>query len=272
MKFGIEIEYSYGPPFEDLVDLLWLKGMRARVQGHYSHTAGTDGYWVIKPDGSVAGGEVVSPILDEDDMQSVITVIEVMEAYCESDEHCGIHIHVDASEMTFQNIRNLALETYNIEDILFDYCGVRRKRNTYCSPMDKSMAERISKAKTLDEIIDCYDSKYYGLNLLSIREHGTIEFRYFGAHFSPLLVIGYVFLTLGAVKRAISKDYNVHICPPEKQAPKTGDRIRRRFLYSWCDLKKAFPEELREPFLTIARFQIEQTKRIEAGLETRLIT
>ena len=117
-------------------------------------------------------------------------------------EACGLHVHVDARDYSYYDMRRLILAYASVETALFDMVIPRRRTNRYCRPC----GDRFRQAITLEEMplksvkravlqsvyaihVDkardyrghkwCPD-RYYALNLHSWFYRGTIECRLFG--------------------------------------------------------------------------------------------
>lgn len=96
------------------------------------------------------------------------------------------HIHVNASDMTVDQVRTMFTLSYILEDALFQIIGAGRKFSGYCMPLFEMPPHRI-KSILCSESTGNFNAamggpnvdKYYGFNINSIRKHGTVEFRYF---------------------------------------------------------------------------------------------
>lgn len=97
------------------------------------------------------------------------------------------HIHVNVSDTTLGVVRNMFLISYFLEDALFQSLSADRKYCGYCMPLSEMPPDRVrillneSGFRTfLERGIGGHNvNKYYGLNVNSIRKHGTVELRYF---------------------------------------------------------------------------------------------
>ena len=120
---------------------------------------------------------------------------------------CGGHIHVDVTELNVEDLRRLFRIVYQNEDILVKALGVidrrlssfARKIGTIGNPniiqlMTKPLADK-------QEVIKGF-LHYHGLNFSAIREHGTVEFRYFNGTIDSEELMNNVLLAVGLVARA----------------------------------------------------------------------
>lgn len=142
--------------------------------------------------------ELVSPILQYDDiatLQEIVRLLREKGAYPNSS--CGIHIHINAAPYNAQQLRNLVNIVAAKEDIIFKALQVDGDRERrYCKKVNKDFLETLNqkKPKTMHELkyiwykgrdgshIHYHDSRYHCLNLHSVFQKGTIEFRAFNSY------------------------------------------------------------------------------------------
>ncbi|MDE3022865.1 MAG: amidoligase family protein [Pseudomonadota bacterium] len=85
----------------------------------------------------------------------------------------GVHVHLNALDMTLQQVQRFVAAYTIVEPLLYKYVGRNRANNIFCVPLiDTNLLENIP-----GRVKDGEWYKYTGLNLLPLREHGTIEFR-----------------------------------------------------------------------------------------------
>jgi len=139
--------------------------------------------------------ELVSPICtyeDIPDLQEIIRKLREAGAFC--NESVGIHIHVDAAPFDAPHLRNLVNIVASKEDMVYRALQVNRGRElSYCRKVDPDFLERLNtqKPKEMEQLkrlwYNGYDgsgehyhsSRYHCLNLHSVFQKGTIEFRLF---------------------------------------------------------------------------------------------
>lgn len=180
-KFGIEIE-AKGLTRDQAAEVLSAAGIEARNDG-YSHAVTQ--HWKVVEDGSVDGGfEVVSPILSGSaGLQAVLTAAKALVAAgAFIDLQCGLHVHVDANDLTGADVLN-AVNRYRANEAAIDAVIPASRRNTRWA---RSMAEVVSRlshmtpnatARAVCEQISYSVGRYFKLNLDSFLRHGTLEFR-----------------------------------------------------------------------------------------------
>lgn len=180
-KFGVEIEFK-GLDRTDAERALLDAGINVHVED-YNHN--TRSHWKIVSDGSVHGGwELVSPPLSGnaglDEVRKAATVM--VEAGAFVDRQCGLHVHVDANDLSAATIVNLT-ERYarhegEINKLVPSFrhaCSWARSMNTVASTVRGYLNNNpTATARAISEQID---SRYYKLNLQAYLRHGTIEFR-----------------------------------------------------------------------------------------------
>lgn len=139
--------------------------------------------------------ELVSPICRYEDIEKVQEMIrKLREAGAFSNKSCGIHIHINAAPFEAYQLRNLVNIVAAKEDMIYKALKVDSEReNRYCKKIDKDFLEKLNKQKpkTISGIQSLWykgrdgshqhyhDSRYRCLNLHSVFQKGTIEFRAF---------------------------------------------------------------------------------------------
>lgn len=97
---------------------------------------------------------------------------------------CSTHVHVDAREMTVQQVKNFILIYTTFERVLFRLSGWKRLKNNFCTALCYAedcvnvltRAWRYENTSFFDSITSNW-SKYTSLNLLPLCGFGTIEVR-----------------------------------------------------------------------------------------------
>lgn len=215
----------------------------------YENTAYRNGYctwsawdsegreWKFQRDSSISGidsekCELVTPILKYKDIETLQELCrKLRKAGAKSDptRGCGVHIHIGASGMTVQSIKNLVNIMASHERAISEVIGVTSYRSeTYCRPVNRSFLKSLNEKKpqTMEELADIWyeshgcsygrnehynHSRYHMLNLHATFTKGTIEFRCFqfdspdgekqnGIHAG--LLKSYIQLCLAMVQRA----------------------------------------------------------------------
>jgi hypothetical protein len=194
-------------------------------------------YWVVKYDGSVTnGGELVSPPLDFDNPEHRAQVDRAVAALkaagARPTVEAGIHVHVDSSDLSAEQVAGVARVFTKFEDVIYRIASsgwrtIRSGARTYARPIPHSRMQDIAKARTDAQLSTAWygagqthtsshghNSRYSGLNLHSHFYRRTIEFRVFNSSTNAKRVQGYIAICVALVedarrgkKRSINKRY-----------------------------------------------------------------
>jgi hypothetical protein len=179
-KFGIEIEYV-GVDRATLADALTQAGITA-VQEIYNHT--TRRHWKVITDAS-CGYEIVSPILQgQSGIDELEKVCEVMnEIGCSVNRHTGVHVHLDAADLTFLDAKHIVKRYHENEAKIDSWFPESRRasNNVYCGSIAHSYRlDRLdvqTEDGSVNTIVNYQRGRFTKVNTQSLRTHGTIEFR-----------------------------------------------------------------------------------------------
>tara|TARA_R100000655_G_scaffold104102_2_gene151025 strand:- start:165 stop:1349 length:1185 start_codon:yes stop_codon:yes gene_type:complete len=154
-------------------------------------------YFSVVDDGSLNSGGVEfvtsRPIIG-DEVDTALTSLEKvnLDEYNSVDESCGIHIHLNAVDFNFIEIKSLLMIMSRIQNAIYESLPeYRSDSNRYCRHIDMSATE-IASIKTLPELVTRYydladssindnkynEARYLGTNIHARFYMGTIEFRY----------------------------------------------------------------------------------------------
>ena len=144
--------------------------------------------------------EVVSPVCKWEDIEQVQDIVRALrEAGAVAHSSCGIHVHIGLGEHTPKTLRNLVNIVNAKEDLLTQALQISAdRRDRWCQPVDPDFLRRLNtqRPRTSDDFARCwyntrdwerrahdhYDhSRYHLLNLHSVFQKGTIEFRAFNS-------------------------------------------------------------------------------------------
>ena len=256
-RFGIEIEMT------GITRCSAAKAIRDVLGGDIDHVGGSyDKYkiydedgraWSIVSDASIdpckKNGEPASdlykvemnsPVLDYDDiplLQEVIRGLRKAGAITGAEYDCGTHVHIDASDFSPQQIRNLVNIWSSKEDFLWDALQVSSLRSRYCHKINRSFVEELNrkKPKDMSKIKDMWYSetyqspnnhynstRYHALNLHSFFQAGHFEIRACNASLHAGEVRAQIVLALAISNAAFTKKY----CSP---AVSRSDNMRYSF-------------------------------------------
>lgn len=186
-KFGVEIECTNITPSVALRTLV-----AAGINCHDNTSYGHGGYnkWRVTTDGSVSsatgGCEVVSPILEGE--AGIAEMQRAAHALCSAgatvNKTCGLHVHVNASDMSGQWIRNIVTRYSAFETEIDSFMPASRRRsvNQFCQGMSSALTYMQQNSfrwnnASASEFCNGGLSRYYKVNLCSYARYQTIEFR-----------------------------------------------------------------------------------------------
>lgn len=147
--------------------------------------------WMTKPEGSLRNGgiEIVSVPLPYDTRVLHLKMLEKCIATSSTPPvksiRCSTHIHISVLPYTLRNVLHSALAYYLLENTLVRTQHKNRQGNLFCLRMtDARMITRrlldlISNPDGFGDLINKHFFKYSAMNLATIRNFGTVEFRFF---------------------------------------------------------------------------------------------
>lgn len=165
--------------------------------------------------------ELVSPICQYGDIETVQELIrKLREAGAFVNSSCGIHIHINAAPFDAPHLRNLVNIMAAKEDMIYKALKVSRGREShYCRKIDPAFLERLNRQKpaTLDRLKGIWyngrdgsrehyhDSRYHCLNLHSVFQKGTVEFRAFNGDLHAGKIKAYIQFCLAMTAQALNQ-------------------------------------------------------------------
>ena len=138
-KFGVEIELLAPLAMVEVCQAINESGVTCR-QESYNHQRRD--WWKVVPDASVGGlnmnpMEVVSrPLKNNDGLIEIENVIRVLNNIgCEVNKNCGLHVHVEASRLRVEQLRNIAFAWVAYEHVVESLIPPSRRHESerrYC--------------------------------------------------------------------------------------------------------------------------------------------
>jgi Putative amidoligase enzyme len=166
--------------------------------------------------------EMVSPILTYDDIERVQELVRRLRArgaLSESQYRCGIHVHCGAERHTPTSLKNLVNLVASKEELLYKSLEIDPARLQYCKKVNERLIATINQVRpqTLQALADVWyggasqaarnqhyhESRYAGLNLHSVFEKGTVEFRLFNGTLHAGKIRAYLVLCLAINHQAL---------------------------------------------------------------------
>ena len=184
--------------------------------------------WKVVYDSSISGPweektEVVSPICRWEDIPTVQELVrKLRSAGAQVDMSCGIHVHIGLGDHTPKTLRNLVNIVNAKEDLLTMALQIDPdRRDRYCMPVDELFLQRLNRVKPKDSAtfariwyddedwesharMHYDDTRYHLLNLHSVFQKGTIEFRAFNATLHAGKIKAYIQLCLAMSAQALN--------------------------------------------------------------------
>jgi len=170
-KFGVEIE-CVGAPRSRIIEEAARRHLLVESQS-YNHR--DVNFTKIVNDGSIRGrdaNEVVTPPLNGWDELSAICE-SIRAAGGRVNKSCGLHVHLDFSEMDAAHAQRIGHNYYMLSPIISSSLAPSRSCNSYCKVRD--IPARRDTELSLRDMNGC--GRYCAVNFLAIERHGTIEFR-----------------------------------------------------------------------------------------------
>ena len=234
--FGLELEVnriSRQAAARAIAGVLSTDGYTAEVR----HEGGSYDAWVVidregrrwkcVSDGSIAGPrdqgtEFVTPVCRWEDLETVQACVRALRAAgAHADASCGIHVHVGLGSHTPRTLRNLVNLVNAKEDLLTQALQISpARRERWCQPVDPDFLRRLNtqRPRTSEDFARCWyntrdwerraahhydDSRYHLLNLHSVFQKGTIEFRAFNSTLHAGEVKAYIQLCMAISAMAL---------------------------------------------------------------------
>lgn len=236
-KFGLELEFT-GITREEaalVIGEYWGSRPRKYNGNHDSYRImdSSKRKWRVVYDGSIVPecrydyatedyqAEMVTPICQYDDIPVIQELVRRLRRKgAVAGQKCGIHIHVDAAPYDARTLRNITNIMASKEDLIYKALQVQvERKNQYCQPVNALFLEELNRkkpkttegVKTIwyrggDKSRSHYDkSRYHCLNLHSVFEKGTIEFRLFNSTMDDGEVKAYIHLCLAISHQALTQ-------------------------------------------------------------------
>jgi len=137
----------------------------------------------------------------------------------EFSDRTSVHIHMNARDMTLEQIACFMLLYTAVEPVLYNFCGGQRHKNIFCVPLNQITEEDylrrfyagVEKKDNLLNTLDClrHWKKYCGINLKPLFSYGTIEFRQMVGTLDKEKLLTWINMILLLKKYAVNYSYEV---------------------------------------------------------------
>ena len=178
-----------------------------------------------KKGGGYAGSEYkvefVSPICEYADIPVIQELIrQLRHAGAVAGKNTGIHVHINAAPHDARTLRNITNIMYSKEDLIYKALQVDVEReHRYCQKVEEDFLQELNrkKPKSLEEVSRIWykgadgrhrhyhESRYHCLNLHSVFQKGTIEFRLFNSTTHAGKIKAYIQLCLAISAQALNQ-------------------------------------------------------------------
>lgn len=258
-KFGIEIEMTGVTRERAARVAAEYFGTRSRYVGTYYDTyAAIDRQgrqWKFMSDSSIdpqkkvngkrvdAGleyrTEMVSPICTYEDIVPIQELVrKLKENGAITNQSCGIHVHINAEPYDARSLRNITNIMASKEDLIYKALDVSVDRKYgYCRPVEERFLESLNqkKPKTMAEVERIWyngpsrrdehyhDSRYHCLNLHSVFQKGTVEFRLFNGTLHAGKIKAYIQFCLAVSAQALNQS-----CASRRKTQTTNEKYTFR--------------------------------------------
>lgn len=128
-----------------------LNAWRDKWGGQIVHD-GSCGYEAVTP--PIAGDHMVNCL------QELAAAFKASEA--EIDDRCGLHVHIDASDLTWNDMYRFLRVYAHVEPILYMLAGQHRLTNRYCIPCGESFMNALGKTDIKGGVLEAAYSERGG--------------------------------------------------------------------------------------------------------------
>lgn len=137
--------------------------------------------WSSKGDGSLRnnGMEFVTHPIPASDAPSALfhLLAQVLPDSCCFSPRTSTHVHFNMTDWDVSKVKELVLWYTVFENLLFRFAGRKRNQNIYCVPLTATNQLYQFYQTSLERSVSKW-SKYSSLNLLTLHNLGTVEFRH----------------------------------------------------------------------------------------------
>lgn len=183
--------------------------------------------------------EMVSPICHYEDIETIQELVrKLREVGAIANKSCGIHVHIDASPFDARTLRNITNIMAAKEDLIYKALQVSvARQNRWCKPVEERFLNELNekKPRTLAEVSRIWyngssrqrehyhDSRYHCLNLHSVFQKGTVEFRLFNGTTHAGKIKAYIQLCLAIGAQALNQT-----CASRRKTQTTNEKYTFR--------------------------------------------
>lgn len=183
--------------------------------------------------------EMVSPICTYEDIVPIQEIIRKLKEYgAITNKSCGIHVHIDASPFDAKKLRNISNIMAAKEDLIYKALNVSVDRqHRWCRPVDQRFLEELNRRRpaSMRDVERIWydgpsrsyehydDSRYHCLNLHSVFQKGTVEFRLFNGTLHAGKIKAYIQFCLAIGAQALNQS-----CASRQKTQTTNEKYTFR--------------------------------------------
>lgn len=182
--------YKANAPASPLLAGNGLVGVEIELEEFDGDADRTRPLWTIHEDGSLQNGLefVLHPPRNGEQLIEGIDKFFGCKFRYTGGERTSVHIHVDMTDnVKVGQFRSLFALTFLLEGAIYRIADEHRKWAGYSSPIIDMSPQRMNRLLAANTAAQfgagvtgqIHQDKYYGFNSVSLKKHGTLEFRYF---------------------------------------------------------------------------------------------
>ena len=195
-------------PSEEVYDPYCVVGVEIEVEyGNNRAYAPDRSLWKTASDGSLREGGleyVTEPMFGEDLVTALVQIEQGLISHkANISFRCGLHVHVDVSGFSIDQLLSFITLVGMVEPALFEYVGKERANNIHCLPFSDTgnvlpWLNGIKYGQTTKEILQSVKKlcKYSGFNVLPILTQGSVEFRHHRGTYSKEAILNWINILL----------------------------------------------------------------------------
>ena len=164
---------------QEIIDDDRLVGIEVELENSNVKMRNKSTVWVAHNDGSLrnTGLEwITHPIRARDAPAALHDLFSGGANQCSFTPRTSIHVHFNCCDLTKDQVLDILMLYLHFERQLYGYVGKNRVKNIYCVPINDTTLARSILVNRFDVSVGRW-KKYTGLNLLPLRDKGTMEFR-----------------------------------------------------------------------------------------------
>lgn len=180
----VDCQKYYGTPSQSLEVITSEQGVgiEVEVENHQLSRAPNANVWMLKGDGSLRNGGVEYVTVPIAARWAPSALADLLSSSLSTDccfsPRTSIHVHLDVQDYQTEQVMDVVLLYTMLEGLLYKFTGRGRIKNIYCVPVfDTSLLKGQAIRGHMGATIEAW-SKYSGLNLIRLRDLGTMEFRH----------------------------------------------------------------------------------------------